>query len=271
MTSFLVVTTRDLPEAHFVAASLAARGQRVGFVNLLGRPLSRRLRVLARLARRRGARYVADLCLARVLAPAAVPDGLSPFPEVTAETIAEGRRRWPRIESADPHAPEVLQFVTRFAPDWILLAGTPVLKPSLYGLAARGALNRHLGLLPHYRGSDCPIWTLAKGRPQHLGFSVHLVSEKIDGGDVLLTEHVPPVIDLTLGGYLAVLQRKASEGFVAVLDRLVDGETPAGQRQPAHGAHFPPAGYSTVRRARRTYARAVASGVGVRLERLQAA
>src|SRR5215475_792806 len=57
MKSFLIVTTRDLPEAYFLASALESRRQRIGVINITGRPLRTKLRVLGRLRRNRGLLY----------------------------------------------------------------------------------------------------------------------------------------------------------------------------------------------------------------------
>src|SRR5258706_169971 len=65
MPGFLILTTADLPEAYFLAASLESRGQRLAMVNIVARPVSTQIGVLARLRRNRGTVYLADLLLAR--------------------------------------------------------------------------------------------------------------------------------------------------------------------------------------------------------------
>lgn len=255
MSSFLILTTRDLPEAYFLAASLEARAQRVGVVNITGRPLATKLRVLRRLRRNRGTLYLADLFLGRAFRGLYMPRPIVPFPEIDAAAIAGIKRRWPAHATRDPHAPATLQFVRDFDPDFILLAGTPVIKPLLYSLARQGAFNRHLGMLPDYKGSDCPLWALASNDPEHLGFSIHRVAEKVDAGDVVHVEHVPLVRGESFAGCMARVQRRASEALVSVLDQLVGGSRVEARPQPARGRFFPPAGLRALRRARRNFDR----------------
>lgn len=255
MPSFLVVTTRDLPEAYFLARFLESRRQRLGILNITGRPPTAAVQVLRRLGRNRGWAYVADLLAARALGAFRAPAPTHAFPDVDAATIAGLKARSPCHEHTDPHAPETLAFVARFAPDWILLAGAPVLRPSLYGLAREGALNRHLGLLPQYRGSDCPIWALAANALDDVGFSIHLVTERVDAGDVVVRRAVPVPPAATLDGYLGLVQRQASETFVEVLDRIVRGVPLTRQPQTGGGAYYPPAPLSAQRRARRNLRR----------------
>ena len=263
--SFLIVTSGHLPEAYFLAFHLASRAQRFAIVNV-ARPTGSYLRALRRLRRTRGALYVADLLLAR-LADAAVmpivqrmlPPGSGAFPEVDARFVEHILAQQPHIDCTDPHAPEVLEFVRTFGPDYILLAGCPILKESFYGLARHGALNRHLGMLPEFRGCDCPWWAFALDRPESAGYSIHIVSERVDAGDVVLRRCVPVQDDPSLPRYLRRLQREASEAFVGVLDRVLHGASLLGLPQHGAGRYYPPAGLVTQLRAQRNYARAFRS------------
>ena len=267
MPSFAIVTTRNLPEAYFLAAFLESRGQRLALVNLERRPLRQTLRIFGRLGRRRGIRYLADLLLARAFG-ARYLVGSDPFPEIDAATIARIRSAWPHVDAVDPHGPGVLSFVEREAPDYMLLAGAPLLKRELYGLAAHGALNRHLALLPDHRGSDCPVWMLALNQPTALGFSIHFVSDKVDAGDIVRRQAMPLVPGESLPHYLARLQRTASTAFTEVLEGLIEGLPIRRLRQETLGIQFPPATLTTLRSAARNYARLTGVSEGPRRRRL---
>src|SRR6185436_3603241 len=118
MPSFIIVTTQDLPEAYFLAAALERKEQRIAVVNITGRPLGAKLRVLGRLRRRRGTPYLAGLLLGRLFRRRYLPAAIVPFPE-----IDEGvKRRWAIHHCADPHRPATLRFVRDFDPDYMLLA-----------------------------------------------------------------------------------------------------------------------------------------------------
>lgn len=45
-----------------------------------------------------------------------------------------------------------------------------------------GCLNIHHGLLPKYRGTMCDLYALSEGR--EAGFSIHMMNEKIDAGEI---------------------------------------------------------------------------------------
>ena len=258
VAAFVIVTTSDLPEAYHLATFLESRGQRLALVNIVARPLSNQLHVLARLRRNRGTRYVADLMLARAmnaLHRRRGQHGAGAFPEVDARLVSHIRARHSHLDCGDPHASDVLGFVGNFAPDYVLLAGCPILQPSFYGLARRAALNRHLGVLPDFRGSDCAIWAFALQQPERAGYSIHVVSERVDAGDVVLCRPVPVQDDPCLGDYIRRVARAGSDGFVEVLDRLIGGAPLIAESQEWRGRYFPPAPWSTRRRAEQNYAR----------------
>ena len=262
---FLIVTSDNLPEAYFLTRCLAMRAQRFAVVNV-ARPARSYLRALGRLRRTRGGLYLADLLLARLTDALLVRvfrdmtrPGAGAFPEVDARLIERIRAQYPHIDCTDVHAPEVLEFVREFGPDYILLAGCPILKECFYGLARRAALNRHLGMLPDFRGSDCPRWAFALERPWSAGYSIHLVSERVDGGDVVLRRCVPVHDEPSLPRYLRRLQREASEAFVEVLDRVLEGAPLPREPQNGAGRYYPPAGLVTRLRAHRNYARLLRS------------
>ena len=251
---FLIVTTRHLPEAYFLASFLLDRGQRVGLLNLTGRPMPQKLRVLGRLGHHRGGLYLIDLLLGRALRRLLLRSTVAVFPEVHPGLVARVRRDTACRDCKDLHAADTLAFVRGLDPHYIVLAGAPIVRPALIGLSRHGTLNRHLGLAPAYRGSDCPLWALACNEPDAVGFTIQFVSEKVDAGDVIVREPVPIAPGLSLEAYLARVQRKASEALAGVLDSLIAHRSLPRHGQPAEGRHFPPAGLSTLRRAARHYA-----------------
>jgi hypothetical protein len=253
--TFVIVTTWDLPEAYVLARFLYRRGQRVGILNSRGRPWIHRMRVVRRLWKNRGSLYVLDQILARLFYSYYVPNEIVPFPDIDSQEVGEIRKACICFDCDDLHDAKALQFVEKLAPDYLLIAGAPVIRPTLYGLARQATLNRHLGLAPAYRGSNCPIWALAGSDFQSVGYTIHLVSEKVDGGGIVRQARVPMRRDMPLADYLAEIQVEGSNGFVSVLSDILEGVPLRPMPQPGGGTHFPPAGLSAVRRAYRNYNR----------------
>lgn len=83
--------------------------------------------------------------------------------------------------------------VKSLKPDILAVCGTGLLKPRVFELATRAAINLHLGLSPRYRGSHCVFWPLYNGEPEWIGITVHRVDSGIDAGPILAQRR--PAID----------------------------------------------------------------------------
>lgn len=71
-------------------------------------------------------------------------------------------------------------------PDFLLVSGTCLLEPRIFGRAKEGALNLHMGITPEYRGSRGEFWALSRGDFQNVGLTVHRIDTGIDTGVILL-------------------------------------------------------------------------------------
>jgi len=90
--NWLILTTRDLPEAGVMADFLLRKAQDVVVLNVRGRTRAQSFAVLKRLARKRGAGYLADFLLGRALRGRVLDPAAQPFPEITAAARAALRR-----------------------------------------------------------------------------------------------------------------------------------------------------------------------------------
>jgi folate-dependent phosphoribosylglycinamide formyltransferase PurN len=114
----------------------------------------------------------------------------------------------------------------------VLLHQSPeILRGDVLRAPAIGVVNRHLSLLPAYRGAWPLFWQLANG-DREVGVSLHLVDEGIDSGAVIVQESVT---------------RRPGESPAALMARLFDRSVPltcAALRQLGAGkpASPPPAG-----------------------------
>ncbi len=262
MTSFLVLTTHNLPEAYVLVDFLLRQRQRVAVVNLKGRSKLQYYKIVKRLTNKYGLAYCLDLLLGKLLLPYLIPSRVQPFPDFTPDCIRTYINTIPYFESHDPHDRATLTYIQHVSPDYILAAGAPILRGKLFGLAASGTLNRHLGWAPTYRGSDCPLWTLSQGVFHKVGFIIHYVTKQIDRGDLLMRETVPIPVGLSLARFLAHLQVSATTGYTSVLETIIaNGElTRTPQESGGTQFHCPPAGLSTVLKAKRNYHRYVRQG-----------
>jgi methionyl-tRNA formyltransferase len=90
----------------------------------------------------------------------------------------------------DIHAPEVIEQVRTLAPDLGLIYGSPILKPALFELPARGSLGIHHGKVPQYRGNKTAFWALYNGE-REAGVTIQKINAGLDTGLIVKEGSVP--------------------------------------------------------------------------------
>ncbi|MCI0505489.1 MAG: hypothetical protein L0Z73_05200 [Gammaproteobacteria bacterium] len=91
----------------------------------------------------------------------------------------------------DISSPRFQDEIAQFKPDYILVACFPFkLPPPIWQSARITALNLHPSLLPAYRGPFPVFWQLRNGEMK-TGVTLHLLSDEIDTGDIILQAEVP--------------------------------------------------------------------------------
>ena len=99
--------------------------------------------------------------------------------------------------------------------------------PLCDALVARRAVNIHMGISPHYRGSGTNFWAMYDRRPDLVGATVHLLTCGLDSGPMLF-HALPPadVVDPFVHGMRAVraahaaLVRALADGTLGALEPL---------------------------------------------------
>jgi folate-dependent phosphoribosylglycinamide formyltransferase PurN len=250
---WLIVTTDNLPEAYYMARHLMSKSQQFAILNIKGRSFQRTLKVLKRLARKRGVIYLIDFCLGRILKKYYQDPNVLLFPDINSSLIENIRANNIYYDSENPHNQNTLDIVRKYNPDYILLLGAPVIKPSLFELAKKGTINWHHGYSPIYRGSDCVHWAMARNDFENIGYTIHFVSKVVDGGKILLQRKISFRNNLTFSEALAYTANKGMEGFVEVINNIISDKDIAAKEQGKGGDHYPPAGWRIIRRAYTNY------------------
>jgi natural product biosynthesis luciferase-like monooxygenase protein len=107
--------------------------------------------------------------------------------------------------------------------DWVLsIANLSVIPKAVLALARKGAVNFHDGPLPAHAGLNAPVWALLAGEAQH-GITWHLMTEDVDGGDILEQRLFSigasdTALTLNARAYAAAL-----DSFPALMDQLAQG------------------------------------------------
>lgn len=85
----------------------------------------------------------------------------------------------------------LIQVIDQYQPSLVVLAGfMRILTPEFARHYAQRLLNIHPSLLPKYKGLDTHQRALAAGDSEH-GCSVHLVTEELDGGPIVIQATLP--------------------------------------------------------------------------------
>ncbi|MDQ6768469.1 MAG: hypothetical protein M3Z54_00580 [Gemmatimonadota bacterium] len=102
-----------------------------------------------------------------------------------------------RLDVSDFHSPESLSIIEALRPDLAVLAGTYILKESVFALPRHGSINLHSGKVPEFRGAAPAFWELYHGE-KAVGVTIHRVDASLDAGPILAQEMFP--IDPAPGG-----------------------------------------------------------------------
>ncbi len=140
----------------------------------------------------------------------------------------------PRGDTVHPPAPEAPVFeyddindrqtVTRLneiGPHVLMLAGCPIIRHAVIDCAELGCLNAHPAWLPGARGLDVVEWALVHGRP--LGVTVHLVTPKVDAGDIVHREELKPNSGETWAYFRNRVSGTQARHLASAARKLVDG------------------------------------------------
>lgn len=97
-----------------------------------------------------------------------------------------------------------------------------LLPDELLELPTRAAINFHDAPLPRYAGINASNWALINGEQEH-GISWHLMTELIDGGDIIEQRRFPIRSDDTAITLNARCWEEALAAFIDMMDRLAAG------------------------------------------------
>lgn len=91
-------------------------------------------------------------------------------------------------EVQNVNSAESVELLRRLAPDILFCNGSSILKKRVIEIPPLGVVNIHTGVVPDYRGPSPEFWALHNGDFDKVGVTVHMLTEEIDAGDVLLEE-----------------------------------------------------------------------------------
>ncbi|HEU5231118.1 MAG TPA: methionyl-tRNA formyltransferase [Ktedonobacteraceae bacterium] len=138
-------------------------------------------------------------------------------------------RKIPLWEVAQLADTETVSVLAAYQPDAICVACFSLLIPEVIrDLPRFGCLNVHPSLLPANRGPVPLFWTLREGH-RTTGVTIHLMSEKMDSGDILAQEEIAVPDGIR---YRQLEQRCAERGGALLARTLRDLDQGRASRTP---------------------------------------
>ena len=114
-----------------------------------------------------------------------------------------------RIASKDED--DIIKIFEAYQVDLVVMAGwMRVVSKKFCDAFAGRLINLHPSLLPKYKGLHAIEQALNSG-DDVTGVSVHYVNEELDGGEVIIQEEVPILLDDSVESLTRVIQRKEYE------------------------------------------------------------
>jgi methionyl-tRNA formyltransferase len=107
-----------------------------------------------------------------------------------------------------------------------------IYKPEVLAAPKIGCINIHHGLLPVYRGTMCDLFALSENRAA--GFTIHVMNETIDAGQILLRREVSDGSEKNYARYLAKTGREEGKALAELISKIAEtGVLPAGEPNQA--------------------------------------
>ena len=133
--------------------------------------------------------------------------------------------------------------------DLLVLGHSGIVRKNILTIPKIGVLNGHPGILPFYRGIDCPHWALLNGDNNKIGATVHWVDEGIDTGRIIITKKHRINKTTTISILEEELYTLCSEMLASVVVQIASGKIPEGTPQhPEKGQQYFKMPYKDVRK-----------------------
>ncbi|MGE0492774.1 MAG: formyltransferase family protein [Vulcanimicrobiota bacterium] len=134
--------------------------------------------------------------------------------------------RWGGVFNSE----QMVEEIKGFKPDFIFLAGCPIISEEILSLAPLGVYNAHPGLLPWCRGVGVVEQAVLRAVP--VGITIHRVDPGIDTGDIVHRELIPLSPSITAAALRELTYDMQAGAFARFMSRLrKSGQAAAAAKQ----------------------------------------
>jgi len=89
------------------------------------------------------------------------------------------------VNSKTLNSEKTIRFISEINPDIVVLYGASIINRPLLNSLPKYTINLHSGLVPRYKGHASTFWSFYFLEPNWAGGTYHIVSEKLDSGDII--------------------------------------------------------------------------------------
>lgn len=165
------------------------------------------------------------------------------FPYYKEENIVELAKRL-GISYTFARPQETAEKIKEIAPELILVATYHRIIPEFVFNLALKSINIHPSLLPGYKGANPVFWALFNGEKE-TGLTAHFLSERLDGGNIILQEKIK-IKRMETNGELRKRLALSLKVFIPKLTRVVlTGKFNTIKQKAIDNDYFPKIGEKT--------------------------
>lgn len=137
------------------------------------------------------------------------------------------------LDPVDLKDPEFIKKLEEYKADLFFIVAFRILPREVFTIPPRGTVNLHASLLPDYRGA-APINRAVINGDEVTGLTTFYIEEKIDTGDMILTETVSIGPDET-AGELTERMKKTGAALSLKTVEMIEKNIAPGKKQPPVG------------------------------------
>lgn len=134
----------------------------------------------------------------------------------------------PVLQPANLKNPEFIEKLKAYQADLQIVVAFRMLPEVVWRIPPKGTFNLHASILPQYRGAAPINWAIINGETE-TGITTFFIDEKIDTGNIILSESVKIGSSETAGELHDRLMTKGSELVLKTVDAIADSRV---QTQP---------------------------------------
>lgn len=142
------------------------------------------------------------------------------------------------IKKEELNSESIKNWISELNPDIVFSYGIHKLSNDMLKILPKNSFNIHGGLSPWYRGNITLFWPFYFLKPNWAGMTIHELTERIDGGDIL--HHSVPELKKGDGIHDVACKAviKASDDLISILQMFKEGKEVQKVGQKSFGKIF---------------------------------